>query len=197
MRMPRAGRIYQQALCYHVMNRGLNRQTVFVGEADCEEFRRLVKEYKEKSQAKVYHWVLMGNHFHMVVEIAHDRLRQFIGGIQQKYAWLHHRMHGSCGGFWQDRFKSKPVEIGGYLARVGRYVERNPVRAGLVEEAWMYAWSSARHYVNGIDDGLTDQNEYLGPMGERERLIYMETLSSAADDKMMRPPPVSDLEKRK
>ena len=163
--MARTGRTYQRAVCYHVMNRGINRQTIFGGEADCEAFKELVKEYKARTGAKVYHWALMGNHYHMVVEVAHAKLREWAGGFQQKYAWHHHQRHGTSGAFWQDRFKSKPVEIGGYLVSVGRYVERNPVRAGLVVEAWGYRWSSAGHYVAGVEDGLTDHNPYLGTTG--------------------------------
>ena len=184
--MPRSGRTYQRAVCYHLMNRGINRQVTFEDESDYEAFTDLVRLYKERTGAKVYHWVLMGNHYHMVVEVTHAKLREFIGGIQQKYAWAHHQRHGTSGMFWQGRFKSKPVEIGGYLVRVGRYVERNPVRAGMVVEAWAYRWSSAAHYVKGMEDGLTDQNEYLGPMAEAERAMYKQALLSGADEALMK-----------
>jgi len=168
------------------MNRGINRQMTFHDEADHEAFKALVRVYKARTGAKVYHWVLMGNHYHMVVEVTHAKLREFIGGVQQKYAWLHHQRYGTNGMFWQGRFKSKPVEIGGYLVGVGRYVERNPVRAGLVVEAWGYRWSSASHYVTGVEDGLTDQNSYLGPMEEKERAMYKESLLLGADDALIR-----------
>ena len=122
----------------------------------------------------------------MVVEVAHAKLRDWAGGLQQKYAWYHHQRHGTSGAFWQDRFKSKPVEIGGYLVSVGRYVERNPVRAGLVVEPWGYRWSSAAHYVAGVEDGLTDHNPYLGPLGEVERAMYKQALISGADDALIK-----------
>ena len=183
--MPRIGRTYQQAVCYHVMNRGINRQMVFQDEADHAAFKDLVKVYQARTGAKVYHWALMGNHYHMVVEVAHAKLREWAGGFQQKYAWYHHQRYGTSGTFWQDRFKSKPVEIGGYLVSVGRYVERNPVRAGMVVEAWGYRWSSALHYVTGSEDGLTDHNTYLGPMGETERAMYKQALISGADDALV------------
>ena len=120
------------------------------------------------------------------VEVTHAKLREFIGGVQQKYAWLHHQRYGTSGMFWQGRFKSKPVEVGGYLVSAGRYVERNPVRAGMVTEAWGYRWSSAAHYVTGVEDGLTDQNMYLGAMGEKERAMYKEALLAGADDALMK-----------
>ena len=61
--MPRTGRTYQRAVCYHVMNRGINRQMTFEGVADYEAFKELVKVYKARTGAKVYHWALMGNHY--------------------------------------------------------------------------------------------------------------------------------------
>ena len=184
--MPRIGRIYQRAMCYHVMNRGINRGTVFADEIDFEVFKELVMLYKERTKAKVYHWVLMGNHFHLVIEIEHERLRGFIGGIEQKYVWHNHHRHGTSGVFWQGRFKSKPVEIGGYLVSCGRYIERNPVRAGLVVEPWSYRWSSAGHYVKSKDDEVTDTNKYLGKFGGREREMYAEALMSGVDEAMIR-----------
>ena len=60
------------------------------------------------------------------------------------------------------------------------------MRAGLVVEAWGYRWSSAAHYVTGVEDGLTDHNPYLGPMGEKERAMYKQALISGADDALMK-----------
>ena len=184
--MPRVGRIYQRALCYHVLNRGVNRQPIFLDDADREYFMRLAQEYKAICGARVYHWVWMGNHFHMLVEVVHANLRGFAGGLQQAFAQYHHARHGSSGVFWQSRFKSPPVEIGSYLVRCGRYIERNPVRAGLITPAWAYAWSSARHYVEGSDDGLTDTNPYLGPFDAEHRREYGEALMSGIDDEFIR-----------
>jgi putative transposase len=183
--MPRNARCFQKALCYHVMNRRLNREAMFVDERDFEEFKQLVKEYRDLCGAKVYHWAWMGNHYHMVAEVVFENLRPMMGGIQQVYARYHHLRHGSSGVFWQGRFKSKPVEIGGYLVSCGRYIERNPVRAGMTARAWEYRWSSAAHYVNGAEDGLTDTNRYLGLMGPQERRMYGEALMSGVDDALM------------
>jgi len=183
--MPRRARIFQRALCYHVMNRGINGSQVFGGDADYEEFSRLVCEYKAICGARVYHWAWMGNHYHMLLEVVFDNLRPFVGGVQQCYAQYHHRQHGSRGVFWQGRFKSKPVEIGSYLGSCGRYIERNPVRAEMVSEAWEYRWSSAAHYVQARLDGVTDTNRHLGTMGARERVTYAQRLQSGADDEVI------------
>ena len=184
--MPRRARIFQRALCYHVMNRRLNGLPVFHDEADYERFGELVRDYKEICGAKVYHWTWMGNHYHMLIEVVYDNLRPFLGGIQQTYVRHYYSRHGGGGLFWKGRFKSKPVEIGGYLGSCGRYIERNAVRAGIVTEPWAYKWTSAAHYVKCAADGITDTNHYLGKMEEQDRKIYGEVLMAGVDDSLMK-----------
>jgi putative transposase len=167
------------------MNRGVNRGTIFNDDQDREYFSRLVAEYKELCGAKVYHWVWMGNHFHLLAEVVHQNLRGFAGGIQQAYAQYHHKRHGDSGVFWQGRYKSRPVEIGTYLVSCGRYIERNPVRAGIVQIPWAFRWSSAAAYVHGLSDGLTDENPYLGKLTDKERARYGQELMSGVDEQVI------------
>jgi len=187
--MPRTARVFQRAVCYHILNRGLNRRRIFEDEADKQWFSDAVADYKKICGARVYHWVWMDTHFHMLAEVVYDNLRGFVGGIEQVYAQHHHMRHGSSGVFWAGRFKSKPVELGEYLTRCGRYIERNPVRAGLVRKAWDYKWSSAGFYVNARSDEVSDLNKYVWPTDEpskRARIEYSQELSSSADDEWMR-----------
>ncbi len=115
------------------------------------------------------------------------RLRPFAAGIQQCHAQYHHRRHGSFGVFWAGRYDSKPVEIGEYLGRCGRYIERNPLRAGMVDVPWEYQWSSAAFYVRGTPDGLTDANMHAAAsrMTQRDRQRYGRMLMSTEDDEWM------------
>lgn len=184
--MPRVARIYQRSLCYHVVNRGINRQAIFQDANDYEYFTQVIKKYKERYGVKVYHWAWMGNHYHLLAEVAHTRLRPFVGGFQQAYAQYHHARHGTSGVFWQGRYMSKPVELGDYLVHCGRYIERNPVRSGMVALAWDYRWSSAAHYVKGIEDGMTDQNPYLGVFDEQDRKRYGEELCAGTEDDLVK-----------
>jgi putative transposase len=180
--MPRVARIFQRALCYHVLNRGVNGQSIFFDDADRAFFTRTVTEYKEICGAQIYHWCWMSNHYHLLVEVPHANLRGFAGGLQQAYAQYHHARHHGCGVFWQGRYKSRPVEIGDYLIRCGRYIERNPVRAGVIDTAWDYRWSSAACYVNGTKDALTNENPYLGTLQEADRKTYALALASGCED---------------
>lgn len=187
--MPRTARVFQKAVCYHLMNRGLNRSVVFEDDADRQWFSEAVSDYKGICGTRVYHWVWMDTHFHMLVEVVYENLRGFAGGIQQVYAQYHHKRHRSSGVFWEGRFKSKPVEIGEYLVRCGRYIERNPVRAGLAQRAWDYKWSSACFHVSGTKDGLTDDNRYIWAEEKPSvagRQEYAEALQGCADDEWMR-----------
>ena len=130
--MPRTARIYQRSVCYHLMNQGVNGAEILRNDEDRERFTEIVKEYADLCGVEVYHWCWMHTHYHMLCEVVFDNLRPFAGGIQQVYAGYCHRRYGTSGVFWAGRYKSKPVEIGEYLTRCGRYIERNPVRAAIV-----------------------------------------------------------------
>jgi putative transposase len=184
--MPRQARVFQRSLCYHIMNRGINRRELFAGEVDREKFLSLIRDYKAICGAKVYHWALMGNHYHMLIEVVYENLRGFVGGIQQCYAQYHHSTYREVGVFWGSRYQSKAVEIGEYLGMCARYIERNPVRAGLVTEPWSYRWSSAAHYVYSRSDGVTDTNVHFGEMSSRDRKVYAQTLMSDLYDDLMK-----------
>ncbi len=184
--MPRKARIYQRATCYHLVNRGINKLPIFDDDADRRHFSKLVIRYKAVCDAHVYHWAWMGNHYHMLVAVAYENLRAFIGGLQQAYVQYHHMRHETSGVFWQGRFFSKPVEIGKYLVACGRYIERNPPRKGMVSRAWDYKWSSAAAYVKQVDDGITELNPYLGVLTRQDRRRYGELLMSEDTDRELR-----------
>lgn len=185
--MPRKARMYQKALCYHVFNRGLNKHPIFSNADDYIHFANTVKRYKDRCQVKIYHWCWMPNHYHMVIEVSFDFLRSFVGGLQQSYTQYHHLKHRSSGPFWDGRYHSKPIEQGLYLARCGRYVERNPVRADMVSNADAYTWSSASYYTKGSEDPLCDPNPYIcgDSFTSVDRRAYESALSSNQDDEWM------------
>jgi putative transposase len=97
-----------------------------------------------------------------------------MAGLLRAYVHHCHRRHGFVGHRWQGRFKSPAVQRRGYLLSCGRYIERNPLEAGMVAESWQYPWSSARAYALGeADPLLADNPEYLGlaeSPGRRQQL---------------------------
>jgi len=141
--MPRTARAIVGGLCYHVINRGNARATVFHNEADYKAFLTLMKIASERIPMRILAYCLMPNHFHLVLW-SHDD-----GDISRWMHWLltahtkrHHRIRKSSGRIWQGRFKAFPIQQDRHLLTVMRYVERNPLRANLVASAADWSWSS-------------------------------------------------------
>ena len=108
----------------------------------------------------------MANHYHLVIEINEPaRISSLMAGIGRSYSCYHHRKHKSTGYLWQGRFKSQPIEKDFYLNACGRYIERNPVKAGLVKTAWEYPYSSAAYYILGKQDMVTIQSPLFENFG--------------------------------
>ena len=149
----------QKSLVFHVINRGILKQDIFHGNEDFSAFGRAVKRYTQEWEVTVYHWCFMTNHYHMVMEIPNPQgLSKIVGGWQQVYTRGYHKRHGTAGRLFQGRFKSQAIEKDSYLLACGRYVEQNPVRAGICLKPWGWAWSSARYYVDGQEDPLTSMD---------------------------------------
>ena len=129
----------------------------------------------------------MPNHYHLLVRVPFAMLRRFVGGVQQSYAQYHHRRHGTYGVLWQGRFHSQAVSADESLVRFGRYIERNAVRAKMVGLAWEWPYCSARWYVDGADDGITDADPRFGKsLSDPDRRNYAAMLQEQTDDDWMR-----------
>ena len=162
--MPRMARVVVDGGTYHVLTRGNNGQVVFHEDGDCQRYLQLLATYAKDHSLKIYHYALMPNHVHLVLETERsDGLSKAMARMNLAYALFYRRRHGYRGHLWQGRFKSLPVDRDTYLIECGRYVELNPVRAGLVKAPRDYAWSSYRAYAEGFDNSLITPNPlYLG-----------------------------------
>jgi len=158
--MPRAARIAPRDYVYHVLTRGNNRQNIFKDEEDFTTYIEILKKYKERYQYKLYHYVLMTNHVHLVMEATEEggELSQIMKGINLSYAQYYKNKYKHTGHFWQDRFKSILISKDEYLLACGSYVELNPVRAGMVKDPKEYRWSSYRANAYGQKDALLDEH---------------------------------------
>ena len=118
-----------------------------------------------KAGTAIWAWCLMPDHVHLVLVPAHaDGLRAALGETHRRYTWAVNRREGWRGPLWQSRFSSFPMDEAHLLACV-RYVELNPVRAGLVARPEQWRWSSARAHLGLAADRVTD----LAPMRARVR----------------------------
>ena len=130
-------------VCYHVINRGNGGMAVFRDDGDFRAFVDLTAAACERLPLDVLAWCLMPNHFHFVLRPHHDGdLSRWVQWLTTTHVRRYHRVHGSSGHLWQGRFKAFPIQEDDHLLAVLRYVERNPLRAGLVERAGDWAWSS-------------------------------------------------------
>src|SRR5262249_10027863 len=122
--------------------------------------------YRERFGFRLYHYCLMGNHFHLLPQLRDARdLSPLMAGLLRAYVHHCHRRHGFVGHRWQGRFKSPAVQAERYLLSCGRYLERNPLEAGLVGEPWAYRWSSGRAYARGEADALLAEKPWYTALG--------------------------------
>lgn len=141
--MPRAARSAAGGLCYHVLNRGNARADVFHKPEDYDAFLALFAPACERLRMRILGWCLMPNHFHLVLRPHDDGdLGRWMQWLMTSHVRRYHRHYRSEGHVWQGRYKAFPIQADDHLLTVLRYVERNPLRAGLVDRAEQWRWSS-------------------------------------------------------
>ena len=134
---------------YHVLSRGNERKAIFRDDADRVHFLDLLGLVSERFTIEFWAYVLMDNHYHLVLRTAEANLSQAMHWLGVSYSVWHNRRHGRAGHLFQGRFKSFIVDEEGYLDRLILYVHRNPLRGQLVERLAGYRWSSYGHLAYG------------------------------------------------
>jgi REP-associated tyrosine transposase len=154
--MARLARVVVPDVAHHVTQRGNRRQPVFFGDEDYAAYRDLVAAACRSQGVSCFAWCLMPNHVHLIlVPRSADGLRAALAEAHRRYSRRINFAHGWTGYLWQGRFCSYPMDDAHLMTAV-RYVELNPVKAGLAVRAEDWPWSSARAHVGGKPDGLTD-----------------------------------------
>jgi putative transposase len=142
--MPRAARASQAGFCYHVLNRGNGRQAVFHKDGDFAAFCNLLREAPDHTPMRLLAYCALPNHLHLALWPRGDGdLSTYMGWLLTAHVRRYHRHYHSSGHVWQGRFRAFPIQEDEHLLTVLRYIERNPVRAGLVRKAQDWPWSSA------------------------------------------------------
>lgn len=142
--MARSVRIEYPGAVYHVTSRGNERRDIFRDDDDREAFLDLLRQTVERFCWKLLSYVLMSNHFHLVVETPEPNLSRGMHWLNGCYAGYFNRVHGRWGHLFGGRFKALVVEKEAYLHRLLRYLPLNPVRAQMVARPEDYRWSSYR-----------------------------------------------------
>ena len=141
--MPRTARASEANLCYHVLNRGNARSVVFHKDDDYAAFLAAMAEASVRLPMRVIAYCLMPNHFHLVIRPHADGdLGRWMHWLSTTHVRRYLRHYGHSGHVWQGRFKAFPIQDDDHLGTVVRYVERNALRAGLVDRAEAWPWGS-------------------------------------------------------
>jgi len=172
--MPRIARIIAPGYPHHITQRGNNRATVFFDDEDRQIYLNLLAGYAKKHQIQIWAWCLMSNHIHLLaVPGTETSLSRGIGLTNQMYTQYLNRKLKQSGRIWQNRFFSCVVENEQYLWTVARYIERNPLKAGLAESVEEYRWSSARAHVANAYDPLLSAEQWLSAEEQSSYLDFV------------------------
>jgi putative transposase len=152
--MARLARIVVPTIPHHVTQRGNRRADVFFGPDDYRAYMALLAEAAQKAETQVWAYCLMPNHVHLILVPAHeDGLRATLADSHRRYTRRINARNDWTGHLWQGRYGSVAMDEA-HLACAVRYVALNPVRAGLVDEAAAWPWSSVQAHLAGRDDEL-------------------------------------------
>lgn len=177
--MPRKPRCVLPGVPYHITQRGTDGRLVFLADADRTSYLRILALNREEARVRILAWCLMSNPIHLVaIPDREDSLEVLLRRTHGRYAQMFNARTGRTGHLWQSRFFSCALDSRD-LWRALAYVERNPVRAGLVERPEQDEWSSARAHLGLEQDhyGLLDLSfwrESGGPQGWRDLLLSRE-----------------------
>ena len=159
--MPRPQRIALGGYVYHVLNRANGRLRIFRKESDFLAFEKILGAGLALFAMRLCGYCIMGNHWHLLLwPVSDDDLSRFLRWVTLTHTQRYHTSHATVGigHLYQGRYKSFPVQSDPHYLKVLRYIEANPVRAGLVPEAGQWAWSSfavreGRESAVGLSDG--------------------------------------------
>lgn len=150
--------------CYaHIISRSIRKMKIFKDPDDFGELARLLEQTKRQAGYKIYHYSFLHTHFHLAVMI--PDIGEFSGAmrhVKSRYCRAFHTKYRLSGPIWRERYRGLLIEHEGYLRTCGRYIENNPVKAGLATKATDWKYSSSRHYAGDGHDALIDPYEEDG-----------------------------------
>ncbi len=156
--MARLPRLTLLGYPHHIILRGNNRQSIFEDASDQQRMLDLLQTHSQAQSVEVHAYVLMGNHLHLLVTPQADKaLPLMMQAVGRAYVLSFNKRHGRTGTLWEGRYRSTLIQTERYFLACMAYIDLNPVRAGLVEQAADFAWSSHGHYTG------TRQDAWLTP----------------------------------
>ena len=164
--MARLPRLTVAAYPHHVIQRGNDRQPIVRDDQDRQRLLDLWYEHARSFKVAVHAYVIMDNHFHLLVTPeTGDGLPQMMQAVGRAYVRYFNLRHHRTGTLWEGRYRSNLIESERYLLACMGYIDLNPVRAGLVEQAQDYRWSSHRHCIGQASDKLVSLHALYWALG--------------------------------
>jgi putative transposase len=184
--MPRRPRIQLDGVPLHIVQRGHNRGPCFFDDQDRHAYLEWLRAAQDRESCRLHAYVLMTNHVHLLFTPEHaETVPRVVMSVGRKYVQHINRTYGRTGTLWDSRYKSSVVQAQTYLLLCQRYIELNPVRAGMVSDPGAYPWSSYRTNALGEASAIvTPHSLYLGlgdsPM--RRQAAYRDLFLAALDE---------------
>ncbi len=187
--MARLPRLTLPGFPHHVIQRGNNRQAIFLDRADFEAMLVLLDENARKFQVALHAYVLMDNHFHLLATPSTgDGLPQMMQSIGRSYVRYFNQRHGRTGTLWEGRYRSTVIQSERYLLACMVYIDLNPVRAGMAARAADYPWSSHGHWLGLRTDKLLTTHALYWALGNTpfaREAAYAALVQSGLGDKQI------------
>ncbi|WOE69027.1 transposase [Hydrogenimonas thermophila] len=167
--MPRKSRIEKNGF-YHIINRGVAREAVFLVDDDFKKFLEILQEASEEYGFEIFSFVLMSNHYHLLMKINNENLSQIMQKINSRYSIYFNKKYKRVGPLWQGRFKSWYVYDDLYLATLARYIEFNPIKANITKNIGEYKWSMSSNSVkfSMLNFKLIEKIDFTKEFDEKE-----------------------------
>ncbi len=164
--MARQSRLTVPHYPHHIIQRGNNRQAIFLSDADHKAYLGLLLEASRQHKVAVHSYVLMTNHVHLLATPQDDvGLSLMVQQVGRSYVRLFNKLHTRTGTLFEGRYKSMLVQTERYLLACMVYIDLNPVRAGMVVQPQDYAWSSYGHYAGLRSDPLVTPHPQFWALG--------------------------------
>lgn len=164
--MARLPRLSLAGYPHHVIQRGNNRQAIFLDAADRQYMLELLAECATSCRVAIHAYVLMDNHLHLLLTPqTADGLPKMMQAVGRRYVRRFNDRHGRTGTLWEGRYRSTLIDSDRYLLACMAYIDLNPVRAGMVLQATDYPWSSHAHYIGQRQDRLITPHPLVWSLG--------------------------------
>lgn len=167
--MARLPRYFLPDIPQHIILRGNNREPIFANDEDCQFFKEVLLDAAKRHSLAVHAYVLMTNHVHLLASPATAAsIPKTLQSIGRRYVQYFNYRYRRTGTLWEGRYRATVVDAENYLLECMRYIELNPVRAGMVRHPGEHRWSSYLANVEGKEDGLVTPHSIYRRLAKEE-----------------------------